>query len=83
MGIASIRDAFNTIAADRGIRCTGALLNYCDKDGKPDGLRTHQRLVFNCVKDGAAVQYETGLLPPGTDVVAAAQDVARKVIEAT
>lgn len=82
MGIADIRDAFNAVALEHGIRCTGALLHYCDKDGKPDGPRTHQQLTFNCVKsnDNTTVQYTSDLLPPGASVMAAAAAAASKAI---
>jgi hypothetical protein len=82
MSISDVRDAFNTVAISRGIRCTNALLIYCDKDGKPDGLRTYQQLVFNCVNasDNSTKQHTSDILPPGANVNAAAAETARKVV---
>lgn len=84
MTIADVRDAFNAITLPHGIRCTGALLNYCDKQGNPDGPRDHQQLVFNCVKssDNTAAQYTSAILPPGTNMTMAAAAVANGIINA-
>jgi hypothetical protein len=82
MSISDIRDAFNIISVPKGIRCTSALLNYCDKDGKSDGPRNHQQLVFDCVNvnDNTGHRYTSAVLPPGAGVLQAAQDVALKAI---
>lgn len=84
VSISDIRDAFNTISLPKGIRCTDALLTYCDKAGKPDGPRDHQQLVFTCVNsnDNTAHRYTSALLPPGASVLQAAQDMANKAIGA-
>jgi hypothetical protein len=82
MSTAALRDTFNLVSEPKGIRCTGALLIYCDAKGESDGLRTHQRLVFNCVHaaGNATRQYTSDPLPPGSNATAAAQAMAQKAI---
>jgi hypothetical protein len=84
MSIAAIRDAFNVISLAKGLRCTSALLNYCDAKGTSTGKRDHQQLVFNCVRsaDNTTPQYTSDVLPGGTNAIAAAQAVAQKAIGA-
>jgi hypothetical protein len=84
MSTVDLRDAFNGISLPKGIRCTGAMLLYCDAQGTSTGKRDHQQLVFNCVngKDNTSNQFASDPLPPGTNVNAAAAELAKKVTSA-
>jgi hypothetical protein len=82
MSTIDLRDAFNGVSLPKGIRCTGAMLLYCDASGDQSAdKRDHQRLVFQCVdaNDNATKQFATDPLPPGTNVNAAAAAFAGKV----
>jgi hypothetical protein len=81
VGTADLRDAFNSVSIPKGIRCNGARLMYCDPTGKSDGLRNHQQLAFDCVNviDNTLHEFTTDPLPPGTNVNAAAAQLASKV----
>jgi hypothetical protein len=81
MSTVDLRDAFNIVSLPKGIRCTGALLMYCDAQGTPTGKRDHQQLVFNCVNgnDNTTKQFTSDPLPPGTNVNAATAALASKV----
>lgn len=83
MSIADLTSTFNAIALEKGTRCTGALLLYCDAKGVHGaGKRDHQQLVFNCVRssDNTTHQFTSDPVPPGGSIIAAAADVARKAI---
>ena len=82
MSASDLRDAFNAVSLPAGVRCTGAFLLYCDPAGTPHGKRSHQKLVFNCVRsaDNTAHQFTTDALHPGTNVNAEAATFARKII---
>jgi len=81
MSTADLRDAFNAVSLEKGTRCTSALLMYCDAQGTHDGPRNHQQLIFNCVNgnDNTTKQFTSDPLPPGTNVNAAAAQLASKV----
>jgi hypothetical protein len=81
MSTADLRDAFNAVSLPKGIRCTGARLMYCDAAGKSDGIRNHQQLAFDCVNgnDNTVHEFTSDPLPPGTNVNAAAAQLASKV----
>lgn len=76
MSIADVRQAFNNGAAGK-IKCTRALLVYCDSNGRQGGAkRDHQLLIFNCA-DGKQIEK---LIAPGEDVNAVALQCGQEAV---
>jgi hypothetical protein len=81
MSIAGLRDAFNAVTLPQ-VRCTAARLSYCDSSGSDTGPRNHQRIAFDYVKpaDNSSGSIQSDPLPPGTNITATAQALARTAI---
>lgn len=76
MGVAGLRDAFNSVASPR-YTAQMAFLSTERSDGKE-----WSRLTFRGIgSDGAAFEIASDLVPPGADVNLAAKATAQKMIE--
>ena len=78
MSTADLRDAFNSAAVSKGIRCDKVLLMYCDEYGHHgESKRDHQLVVFHCT-DGREF---TTIVKPGASVNVAAVLCGQKAVE--
>lgn len=78
MGVAGLREAFNSVAAP-AFTASMAFLSTEHADG-----REWSRLLFRGIRgDGAVFEVASDLLPGGTDVNQAARQVAQKLIGST
>lgn len=76
MGVAGLREAFNSVAAP-AFTASMAFLSTEHSAG-----REWSRLLFRGIQaDGAAFEVASDLLPGGTDVNQAARQVAQKMID--
>jgi hypothetical protein len=69
MSISDIRDHFNLHGVERGVRCTRALLGYCDAEGGSAGPRNYQVLTFDVTRGEKTFTIQGSPVPPGADVL--------------
>lgn len=75
MSVADIRSAFDYAAQGR-IRCTRALMVYCDADSRQGGAKRDHQLLMLQLSDGTKHEI---LVKPGQSVNAAAAELAQRL----
>lgn len=78
MSTSALRDAFDLVVAPQ-MRCTGARLSYCGKDGG-SSKRDHQLVEFDVINpaDNSTQTVRSQPIPPGADLMTAVRALAAK-----